>query len=224
MGAATRRDGCDADSPEAFNVFITAAKITGPTADPAVLEPYVHTLLQRAALVGGKIVVFGSGGARNVPDGFSRADAEAQIRQFLGWCADASDATGVVVAIEPLNHEESNILNTVAEGANYARALGRPGVRDLADTYHMEKDGEPIDAIVAAADVLAHTHTADTGRRAPGTGVYDHVALFRALREANFDARLSIECSWENFDEQVGPALAHLRAAHLASLAAHENG
>ena len=203
--------------PQAFNVFITAGKVTGPDADPAFLQPYVETLLTRAARVGGQIVVFGSGGARNVPDGFPRDQAEAQIRQFLGWCADASDRTGVVVAIEPLNREESNILNTVAEGAEYARAIGRRGVRDLADTYHMEKDSEPLGAIIAAADVLAHAHTADTQRRAPGTGTYDHVALFRALRAADYDARLSIECSWEDFDAQAGHALDHLKRAYQAA-------
>ena len=139
---------------------------------------------------------------------------DRQIQEFLGYCADASDRTGVVVAIEPLNLTESNILNTVTEGAEMARRIGRPGVRDLADTYHMEKDGEPLSAIVAAADVLAHTHTADTGRFAPGTGTYDHVAMFRAFREAGYDARLSIECAWNDFNSQIGPALAHLKAAH----------
>jgi sugar phosphate isomerase/epimerase len=203
--------------PETFNVFITAAKVTGPDADSAVLERYVHTLLGRAALVGGKVVVFGSGGARGVPDGFSRETAREQILRFLGFCADAADKTGVTVAIEPLNLSESNIINTVTEGAEYARTIGRPGVRDLADTYHMEKDGEPLEAIVAAADVLAHVHTADTGRHAPGTGTYDHIALFRTLRAAGYDNRLSIECSWTDFEAQIGPALAHLKAAQAAS-------
>ena len=40
--------------PEAFNVFITAAKVAGPEAEAALLERYVHTLMRRAALVGGK--------------------------------------------------------------------------------------------------------------------------------------------------------------------------
>ena len=162
-------------------------------------------------------MVFGSGGARRVPEGFDRERARTQILQFLGFCADAYETTGVITAIEPLNLTESNILNTVGEGAEYARTVDRPGVRDLADTYHMEKDGEPLSAIIAAADVLAHTHTADTGRLAPGTGTYDHQALFAALRAAEYDARLSIECTWTDFAAQVGPALTHLkRAYHMA--------
>ena len=203
--------------PEAFNSFVRSGKITGPEADPERLRRYVRTALSRAREVGGEIIVFGSGGARNVPDGFPREQAERQILDFLGWCADASDKTGVVVVIEPLNKQESNILNTVTEGAEYARRVARPGVLNLADTYHMEKDAEPLSAIVVSGDILAHTHTADTGRFAPGTGTYDHAAFFRALKEAKYDARLSVECTWKDFAAEVGPALAHLKAAHAAA-------
>jgi sugar phosphate isomerase/epimerase len=68
--------------------------------------------------------------------------------------------------------------------------------------------------------VLAHTHTADTGRFAPGTGTYDHLAFFRALREANYDARLSVECTWRDFASEIGPALAHLRTAYASATSA----
>lgn len=199
--------------PEAFNSFVRSGKIVGPDADPKRLERYVHRALARAAQVGGKVIVFGSGGARNVPDGFSRETARGQILDFLGWCADAHETTGVIVVVEPLNKSESNLLNTVGEGAEYVRALNRPGVRNLADTYHMEKDGEPLSAIENSCDVLAHVHTADTKRGAPGTGVYDHAALFQTLARAGYDNRISVECSWGDFEQESGAALAHLRRA-----------
>jgi sugar phosphate isomerase/epimerase len=202
---------------EAFNSFVRAHRIVGPDADPIRLRRYVETALRRAAEVGGKIVVFGSGGARNVPEGFDLAVAMRQILEFLHLCADAAERSGVTVAIEPLCRAECNIINRVSEGAELAREVGRPGVRNLADSYHMEAEGEPLSAIVDSADVLAHVHTADTGRHAPGTGVYDHVALFRALHAAEYDARLSIECGFKpehgDFPTQITRALAHLKAA-----------
>ncbi len=204
--------------PETFNSFVRTGKITGPDVDWARLERYVHTALARAAQVGGKIIVFGSGGARDVPPAFSRAEAQDQLARFLNLCADASDKTGVVVVIEPLNKGESNVFNTVTEGADMVRLINRPGVRNLADTYHMGKDDEPLQAIVESADVLAHTHTADTNRKAPATGTYDHAAFFRACRAANYDARVSIECGWDDkFAEQIAPALAHLKRAYEAA-------
>lgn len=200
--------------PEAFNLFVPGSlRIVGPDVDSARLERYVQTTLSRAAQVGGKVIVFGSGGARRIPDGFAREPAERQIVAFLGYCAEASDRTGVTVVVEPLNKGESNIINSVAEGADFVRRVGRGGVRNLADTYHMEKDDELLSAITENADVLAHVHTADTGRFAPATGAYDHVAFFAALQAAGYDSRVSIECTWRDFDAEIGPALAHLRRA-----------
>lgn len=199
--------------PEAFNSFVRTGKIVGPEADFERLRRYVQTTLARAAQVGGAVIVFGSGGARNIPEGFPREEAERQLRDFLNLCADASERSGVAVAIEPLHRGESNIINRVSEGAAWAREIGRPGVRNLADTFHMEREEEPLWAILASADVLAHTHTADTGRFAPGTGTYDHVTFFRILRAARYDSRLSSECTWTDFAAQIGPSLAHLKTA-----------
>ncbi len=201
--------------PESFNSFIRSGKITGPEADTERLKKYVKTALRRASLVGGSIIVFGSNTARNIPDGFPRERALQQIEEFLIMCADESDQTGVKVAIEPLHSGESNIINLVSEGAEIARKINRMGVQNLADTFHMEKENEPVSAIVDSADVLAHVHTADTDRFAPGIGLYDHPALFRALRDAGYDDRLSIECDWQDkFDENIMSSLQHLKKVH----------
>lgn len=200
--------------PEAFNSLVRTGKVVGPDADWERLRRYLDTACRRAALVGGKILVFGSGGARNIPDGYGREQAEEDLRRFLTLCADAGETHGVTVVIEPLNRAESNVINRVSDGATLARTLGRAGVRNLADTYHMEKDDEPLSAILDSADVLAHVHTADTGRAAPGTGTYDHAALSRTLRAANYDDRLSIECSWSDLPTQAEGALQHLKTAY----------
>lgn len=201
---------------ETFNLFVPGKlKITGPDTDRAALTRYVHTALARCAEVGGKVIVFGSGGARQLPDGWSAEQAQEQLLWFLNQCADAHEASGVTVAIEPLNRHECNLLHTVAEGAALARAVGRAGVANLADTYHMERNGdETLEDILASADCLAHVHTADTGRRSPGTGSYDHEALFRTLSAAQYTARLSIECTFTDFEAELGPALAHLKQAY----------
>jgi sugar phosphate isomerase/epimerase len=212
---AARRDALLAlPAPvETFNVFMTAHRLTGQDVDFDTLRTYVDRALQRASEIGGKVIVIGSGTARRIPEGFPPTEAERQFLRLLGLCADAYDRTGVQVAIEPLNRGESNMILSVDDGARLARLVARPGVRALADTYHMEKEGEPLSAITAAADVLAHVHTADTDRVPPGQGTFDHVALFRTLNEIGYHGRLSIECRWSDFASEVGPALAHLRGA-----------
>ena len=211
---------------ETFNLFVPGKlKIVGPDVDQAALTRYVHTALARASEVGGKVIVFGSGGARQLPEdkSWSAEQAHAQLLWFLNQCADAYEKTGVVVAIEPLNRHECNLLHTVAEGAALAREVGRPGVQNLADTYHMERNGdESLADILASADCLAHVHTADTGRKAPGTGSYDHLALFRALKDAGYDARVSIECSFTEgeLEAELAPTLAHLKQAYRSAQSA----
>jgi sugar phosphate isomerase/epimerase len=209
---------------ETFNLFVPGKlKITGPEVSQVVLTRYVHTALTRAAEVGGKIIVFGSGGARQLVEGWSVEQAHAQLLWFLNQCADAYEKTGVVVAIEPLNRHECNLLHTVAEGAALAREVGRPGVRNLADTYHMERNGdESLADIIASADCLAHVHTADTGRKAPGTGSYDHAALFATLKDAGYDARISIECNFTEgqLEAELETALTHLKQAYRSAQSA----
>ena len=200
----------------AFNSFVRRGRITGDNVDFPSLRRYVETALRRAQEVGGETIVFGSGGARRVPDGFNPAIAAKQIRDFLQMCAEISERSGVTIAIEPLNTKECNILTSVAKAAAFALPLNHKGVQILADTYHMEAENEPLQNIVEFAEIIAHVHTADTDRRTPGTGTYSHQALFAALKEANYDSRLSIECNWEDLAAQAAPALAHLKAAYQA--------
>ena len=55
----------------AVNCFLPAElKVTGPAVDPAALDRYVTTACRRAETAGVRVIVFGSGAARRVPDGF----------------------------------------------------------------------------------------------------------------------------------------------------------
>ena len=204
-----------------FNVFLSGIKLTGEpdqVTDTETVRRYVFTALRHAAEVDGKVIVFGSGGARSVPEGFPRAKAVEQIRDFLRICAEASEETGIVVAIEPLNQKECNIINTVAEAVTeYAAVLNHPGVRVLADTYHMECENEPVSVIAEYTSYIAHVHTADTGRVRPGLGKYDHAALFRVLHESGYGGRLSVEAGFQDIAAEAASCLQHLRAAEVTS-------
>lgn len=194
-----------------FNVFVPGdLKITGPNADLPRLQVYVAESLRRVQAVGGSLVVFGSGGARNIPDGFSRDAAWQQLIDFLRMVADEAGKTGVTIAIEPLNHRESNVLNSVAEGVELAQAVDRPSIRVLADLYHMQEENEPLATVVENAAWLTHVHVADSGRLAPGTGSYPYAAFFGYLAATGYAGRIAVECKWQDFEGEAGAAVAFL--------------
>jgi sugar phosphate isomerase/epimerase len=197
---------------EAFNVLMTAGKLVGPDADLLRLAKYVDRAARRAAELGASIIVIGSGGARAVPPEVSQYRATAQFKAFLEACALAGERHGVKFCIEPLNRRETNLINSVAAGADLVRHVHSSYVRLLVDSYHMEVEREPLDAIIKSHGLISHAHTADANRVPPGQSYYDHSALRNALRFGGYRDRISIECNWQDFESEVGPAVEHLRA------------
>ncbi|MAF10944.1 xylose isomerase [Candidatus Poribacteria bacterium] len=209
-----------ADAPlaaECFNSFIApSVRLVGPERDWARVEAYVSTAVARVVAAGGEIIVFGSGGARNVPDDYSRDAADAEIDEFLRFAGEQGRLHGVTIAIEPLNTKESNILTSVAEACAVAGRVDMPEVAVLADFYHMDEEDEPFSNIVDAGFQLTHVHVADTGRLHPGTGSYDYPGFWQALAGAGYNSRISVECNWRDFPKEVAPAMRFLRESHSA--------
>ncbi|MCS7222568.1 MAG: sugar phosphate isomerase/epimerase family protein [Anaerolineae bacterium] len=201
----------------AFNVLLPGdLKVTGPHVDPGRIRRYLYTAFERAGALGGEVIVFGSGGARTVPEGFPRETAWQQLVQFVRWAGDAAQAVGMQVAIEPLNRGESNVINSVLEAVELAKAADHPAVRVLADLYHLVLEGEPIQDLIAADEWLVHVHVADAERRFPGSGSFPYPAFFGALKAIGYDQRISVECHWDDFATEGPRALAFLRQTWAA--------
>ena len=125
------------------NLFLPPTlKVTGPEADPARQMAYVTKAFDRLARLGVRIVVFGSGGARRVPDGYAKDDAFKQLVDFGRRIAPLAQARGLTVAIEPLRREETNIINSAAEGLELVEAVGAPGFQLMIDFFHLARERE----------------------------------------------------------------------------------
>jgi sugar phosphate isomerase/epimerase len=221
---------CPAQDEAAFQTCLTAArgarlateavnclfpgtlKTCGPEVDNAAVDRWIETVGRRAAAAGVKRIVYGSGGSRKVPDGFSTDKAREQIVGHLKRFGPIAAKHGVVIVLEPLNKAECNIVTTVAEGAGIVRDVGHPNICLLADTHHMAKDGEGPRSIREAAGLIYHVHVAEGNSRGPlGTTGEDQRLYFRAMKDIGYDERISIECNWNDFSLQLGPAIAELR-------------
>ena len=198
---------------KAANCFVPAnLKITGEDIGRKRLRAYAQVAFDRARRAGIETIVFGSGGARRVPDGFPRNRAWEQLVEFGRMIGPLAGKQGVTVAVEPLNRQECNVLTTVAEGAAYVREVNHPAIRLLADAYHWNRDSDRAEDIVAAGPLLRHVHVATCpGRAAPGCDDMDLAPFFDALLQAGYDGRVSIESQWQDMPSQAPKALAALK-------------
>jgi sugar phosphate isomerase/epimerase len=198
----------------AANVLMPASmKISGPAADINVLRTYMQTAMRRAAQVGIKTIVFGSGGSRQVPEGWDRQRARQQIIDFAKIGAQAAADNGVLFVVEPLNKRECNIINSIADAAQYVKDVDHPSFRMLADAYHFWVDNDSLDDLAAAAPLVRHVHLADRdGRVPPGQSAKaDYRPFFRVLKKAGYDGPMSVEASWRDIPIGEPRVLAFIR-------------
>lgn len=180
----------------AVNMLVPASmKITGPDASLDALRVYMERVTRRAAALGIEILVFGSGVARQVPDGFDRAQASRQVVAFGTLAADLAGQAGVTIVLEPLHRGECNIINTIAEAMEIVREVDHPHFQCLLDTYHFWMEDEPLENLLAAMKSIRHVHVADKdGRVAPGeSGTSDYEPIFRVLRQFDYRGSISVE-------------------------------
>lgn len=193
------------------NGFIPGTfRLTGPKADFAPALDYAETILRRAEEIGTKTIVFGSGGARNVPGDFTAKDRKLQpnleegTAQYTEFCRQlckrVSDLKTVSIVIEPLRPNESNIINYVWQGVQICNDVNSPRLQQLADIFHMMMGRETADSIRLAGGMLKHCHIASYGtRQFPGSDPATVERLrpyFAALKDIGYTGGVSCECGW----------------------------
>ena len=206
-----------------LNCFVPGdLKITGSDVDTAQLQEYVTTTFARAEEAGVEIIVFGSGGARSIPEGFDPSAAHDQLVKFCLMLSPIAQRHGVTVVVEPLNRQDCNVLTTVGECAALVREVAHPSLRLLVDSYHFLRDNDSYEDIVANGELLRHVHIATVPNRlAPGVEHCDLVPFFGALARAGYNGRVSIEAKITNPNTDLSTA--RILMNDLAETARDEN-
>jgi len=178
-----------------FNQFLPKGlAIVGPEVNAARIQHYLARVAEFTHAAGAELIVFGSGWARVIPEGFDRDTAVDQFEEMVSWCMDALSGTGITLAIESQNRKETNFITTLAEAVALATRINHPQVRVITDTYHLHEESESLEVVRQSARWIAHAHVSDSARHTPGRGVYDFDAFFRCLNSVGYQGRLSVEC------------------------------
>jgi D-psicose/D-tagatose/L-ribulose 3-epimerase len=106
----------------------------------------------------------------------------------------AAEDCDILFCIEVLNRFEHFIMNTAAEGIEFAKRVGSPNCKIHLDTFHMNIEEDSIgDAIVEAGSWLGHFHLGEPNRRPPGRGRMPWPEICSALRKVNYQGALVME-------------------------------
>jgi len=197
----------------ACNFFPKSVRLIGSEMKPERIKAYLEDVLPILGRLGCDSIVLGSAGARNIPSGMEKAQADEAFACVLDRYVLPACAGKVTVLLEPLNHAECNYLNTLKEGMAFVRALDNPSFLLMADLYHMCENGEDVDDLRSALPLIHHVHLAEKGRRLPERAFSDYLEKgIGILKKSGYQGTISYETN----DGELSAALALLSATWQA--------
>lgn len=132
----------------------------------------------------------------------------------LKEAGDQAARLNVVLAVEPLNRFESDVLCTTQQAIELLDAVDHPAIQLMLDTFHMHMEEASIaEAIRLGGKRVVHFQANENHRGFPGTGATDWVEVFRALHDIGYGGPISLEPFRRN-DDRFGVPFAQWRAPH----------
>lgn len=119
-----------------------------------------------------------------------RKNSIESIRELAEYAAPLN----ITLLAETLNRFEQFLLNDTQEAIDYVKEVGKPNVKVMLDTFHMniEEDSIP-DAIRLAGNYLGHLHIGEGNRKVPGKGSLDWSGIGQALQDINYSDYVVME-------------------------------
>ncbi len=119
----------------------------------------------------------------------------------MGWlidalkeCSDAASASGIRLALEPINRYETTLINNTDQGLILVEKVGADNFGLLLDTFHMNIEESEIEAsIKTCGDRIFHFHVADSNRWYPGAGHLDFNSILASLLSTGYKGWVSGE-------------------------------
>jgi D-psicose/D-tagatose/L-ribulose 3-epimerase len=203
------------------------------SADAAVRRAgieFAKRCVDLAVAVGAPVVAGPLNHATNCARQLPPDEREREYRRAVDGVREAAEYAGergVMLAIEPLNRWETDMLNTVEQGLAFCDSVGLGNVGLLLDTFHENIEEKSVgDAIRSAGDRALHVHGSENDRGIPGSGHVPWAEVAGALRDIAYGGVVSMESfapsmdadcflwrrPFDDPDAYAREGLAHLRA------------
>ncbi|MBL7129810.1 MAG: sugar phosphate isomerase/epimerase [Candidatus Omnitrophica bacterium] len=155
---------------------------------------YLKGLCKLSAVLGAKVLVFGSPANRKRGD-IPLEEAFERAALFFSKVAPVAEKLGVCLCIEPLRPQETDFITTAGEGLRLVELVNNPGFGLHLDAKAVAEEGSDFVSIFKSAIYkLKHFHINDPGLiEVNSTGLVDHISITRALRKVGYRGYVSIE-------------------------------
>lgn len=187
--------------------------LSGSTCDFKIVDEYTNRMFTILSGLGIKVSVFGSGGARNIPQGEDENECMERLCKSAYITAENAKKNGMIVAVEPLRKCETNVINTVSEAAEFCKAVNHSSLMINPDLYHMASEDEPFENLARYIDKIAHIHIGDYNKREYPTynDGCEYKKILGILQNAGYQGRVSIEAATSDYGSDCRRALEILR-------------
>jgi D-psicose/D-tagatose/L-ribulose 3-epimerase len=144
------------------------------------------------------------GKARMVPPEQRKLEWERAVKNLYKVCEQAQQQ-GLMIALEPLNRFESDLVNTSEDVVRLVNDINHSSAKILLDGFHMAIEERDIEqAIITAGDKLIHVQVSENYRGTPGTGQTPWNSFKTGLDKINYKGCVSIESFTPEIKELAG--------------------
>jgi D-psicose/D-tagatose/L-ribulose 3-epimerase len=188
------------------NFFPPEVRLTGPDADLMIVLEYARRAIERAAELGVSIIVFGSGPAKKLPDGFPKDQGWRQLITLCQKLDPIAGSNNITIVLEPLRKEECNIINSIGEAYKLMLESDTENIKILVDYFHSVAENESSDILLEVASNIRHVHMANPENRSFPKSWNENLnykSFFENLKKIGYDAGISVEAFSDNFHEDA---------------------
>lgn len=153
---------------------------------------FIQEMMEFGAQYGAPAII-GSMQGNTIP-GETHSNSIGLLAEALHVLDQHAASLGVKLIYEPLNRYETNLMNTLDDGASFIASNKFNNIELLADLFHMNiEEADPAASIQKNIQHIGHVHFADSNRKPVGFGHTRMQPIANALTASGYDGYVSAE-------------------------------